>query len=104
MVEEEPHFCPEGYSIPFRLKCDGVSQCSGTEFVVSFSSRSITLKPSRKSHQMTPFFVQKEVFGEIWQCFYSKMMFSLKKGDHLRVREQEREEKETINSAPQTIQ
>jgi len=28
MVEEEPHFCPEGYSIPFRLKCDGVSQCS----------------------------------------------------------------------------
>ena len=39
---------------------------TGAEFVVTFSSRSrsLALKSSWKSHQMAPFFVQKEVLGE----------------------------------------
>ena len=38
----------------------------GAEFVVPFSSRScsLALKVSLKSHQMAPFFVQKEGLGE----------------------------------------
>ena len=53
----------------------------GEAFVVTFSSHShfLTLKSSWKSHQMTPFFVQKEVFGEKCQCFYSNnYVFTLK--------------------------
>ena len=77
------------------------------EFVVSFSSRSLAHKSSWKSHQMTPFFIQKEVLCEkiiIWVKygnFYTQvMMFSLKKVDDLRAREREREAKGTTNSAP----
>ena len=80
----------------------------GAEFVVTFSSRSrsLTLK-SWKSHQTTPFFVQKEKLGEktiIWvkkdDVFTQIMTFSLKKVDDLRAREREREKKGTRNSAP----
>ena len=53
-----------------------------------------------KSHQMTTFFVQKEIFGEmiiIWakydNVFTQIMMFSLYKVDDLNARELDREEK-----------
>ena len=79
----------------------------GVEFVVPFSSHSLALKLSWKSHQMTPFFIQKEVLGEkiiIWvkygNVFTQIIMFSLKKVDDLRAREREREAKGTTNSAP----
>ena len=51
----------------------------GAEFMVTFSSRSLALKSSWKSHQMTPFFVQKEVLGEKKSSFeWNMAMFSLK--------------------------
>ena len=42
------------------------SRSYGAEFVAPFSSHShsLALKSSCKSHQMTPFFIQKEVLGE----------------------------------------
>ena len=48
---------------------------------VPFSSRSCSLvhKSSWKSHQMTPFFVQKEGFGEKIIISVKMMKFSLKK-------------------------
>ena len=64
----------------------GIRMYIDAEFVVPFSSRSrsLTLKSPWKSHQMTPFFVQKEVLGEkviIWvrygNFFTQIMMFSL---------------------------
>ena len=42
------------------------------EFVVPFSSRSLALKSSLKSHQMTTLFVQN------YKVFTQMMMFSLK--------------------------
>ena len=67
-------------------------------FVVPFSSRSLALKSSWKSHQMIPFFRSKRGIGwkdhhlsEIWQCFHSNNDV-----DDLRARE--REEKGTTNS------
>ena len=74
------------------------------EFVVPFP---LALKSSWKSHLMTPFFIQIDVLGEkiiIWvkygNVFTQIMMFSLKKVDDLRAREQE--EKGATNSAPRT--
>ena len=81
----------------------------GAEFAVTFSSRSrsLGLKSSWKTHQMTTFFVLKEVLGDkniIWvkydNVFTQIMMFSPKKVDDLRAREWEREEKGTTNSEP----
>ena len=59
---------------------------TGAEFVVPFSSRFCSLAPysSWKSHQMAPFFIQKDILGEkiiIWvkngNVFTQMIMFSL---------------------------
>ena len=77
--------------------------------MVSFSSRShsLALKLSWKSHQMPPFFFQKEGLGEkmiIWvkkdDVFTQIMMLSPKKVDNLRAREWEGEKKRIRNSVP----
>lgn len=80
------------------------------EFLVLISSRSLALKLSVKSHQMTNFFVQNKGLSEKIIILVIKFIILIKKaviwrlfnGD-LRAREQEREEEGTTNSAPRCL-
>ena len=82
----------------------------GAEFLVTFSScsRSLALKSSWKSHQMSPFFSFKKryqmkkimVWVKYGNVFTQIMRFSLEKVDDLKVSEWERGEKGTTNSVP----
>ena len=87
-------------------------QLLGAEFVVYFSSgsRSLALKSSSKSHEITTFFVPNDKGLAKTTSFCPQSSFWMKKGviwwlfdDDLRAREREPEKKVTKNSAPKLI-
>jgi hypothetical protein len=83
----------------------------GAEFVIPFfsGSRSLALKSSSKSHQMTNYLIKTdEVFTKM-KSLFSQYSFWMRKViiwwlfiDNLRARGREPEKKETTNSAPKS--
>ena len=75
---------------------------SGAEFVVHFFLALLLSSHHEKVIKWHLFLFKKRYWVKYGNVFTQIMMFSLKKVDDLRVRERDREEKETINSAPKS--